>query len=172
MYRCVDGQVIGVLNDWDLAAFRDKEETTSKQRTGTRPFMAIDRLLTKPPRHMYRHDLESLFYVLIWFCTRYDNGQEIESPPLENWAEPNRDKQLAMEKASWYTLTLVDPTPNFMPLKPCMNGLRLMIGHCLLERCSYKESDPQYFDETFGGLLTFDTFRKALDIQMDSPHIN
>ncbi|OCH84537.1 hypothetical protein OBBRIDRAFT_696665, partial [Obba rivulosa] len=78
--------VIGVLCDWDLANKKDllgpdfltSEELRrreAKYRTGTGPFMAIE-LLNEPrreagvdltPNHQYRHDLESFFYVLVWF---------------------------------------------------------------------------------------------------------
>ncbi|KAJ7770470.1 hypothetical protein B0H16DRAFT_1410652 [Mycena metata] len=50
MYRRIDGKVYGVLNDFDLSAHLDKESpSTSKQRTGTEPYMAIDLLVNGPP---------------------------------------------------------------------------------------------------------------------------
>ncbi|KAI0733639.1 hypothetical protein C8Q72DRAFT_881195 [Fomitopsis betulina] len=44
-----------------------------RYRTGTGPFMAMD-LLRKgaPPPHLYRYDLESLFYILICVCAALD----------------------------------------------------------------------------------------------------
>ena len=53
-----------VLNDFDLAVSADIKSTSSKQRMGTKPFMAIDLLQPDPPVHMYHHDLKSMFYVL------------------------------------------------------------------------------------------------------------
>ena len=42
-------------------------------RTGTSPFMAIDLLRSGPvPIHLYRHDLESFFYVLVYVCAVWD----------------------------------------------------------------------------------------------------
>lgn len=39
-----------------------------ESRAGTGPFMAVDLLEdTSIPRHLYRHDLESFFWVLTWF---------------------------------------------------------------------------------------------------------
>ncbi|KAJ7681464.1 hypothetical protein B0H14DRAFT_2299561, partial [Mycena olivaceomarginata] len=65
MFQRIDGKLYGVLNDFDLAAFHDGSvPSTSKQRTGTKPFMARDLLDHPPPRHLYRHDLESFLYVL------------------------------------------------------------------------------------------------------------
>ncbi|KAJ7795014.1 hypothetical protein B0H14DRAFT_116794 [Mycena olivaceomarginata] len=63
MFQRIDGKLYGVLNDFDLAAFHDGSvPSTSKQRTGTKPFMARDLLEHPPPRHLYRHDLESFLY--------------------------------------------------------------------------------------------------------------
>ncbi|KAI0782008.1 hypothetical protein C8Q75DRAFT_737818 [Abortiporus biennis] len=42
-------------------------------KTGTPPFMALELLkTTPPPLHLYRYDLESFFYVLVWFCATFD----------------------------------------------------------------------------------------------------
>lgn len=44
----------------------------ARYRTGTGPFMAIDLLVEQDiPYHQYRHDLESFFYVLVWFCAGF-----------------------------------------------------------------------------------------------------
>ncbi|KAJ7613919.1 hypothetical protein FB45DRAFT_818918 [Roridomyces roridus] len=68
MYRLLDGgDVEGVLNDFDMAksTVEDASNTsTSRHRTGTKPFMARDLLVEEPPRHLPRHDLESFLYVL------------------------------------------------------------------------------------------------------------
>ena len=41
---------------------------------GTGPFMAMDLLRRSlvPPKHLYRHDLESLFYILVCVCVTLD----------------------------------------------------------------------------------------------------
>ncbi|KAF8904622.1 hypothetical protein CPB85DRAFT_1316785 [Mucidula mucida] len=69
------GHVFGVPNDLDLASLLSELESgTSLRRTGTPPFMALD--LQNPHklqvRHLYRHDLESLFYVLLMLVCRHD----------------------------------------------------------------------------------------------------
>ncbi|KAF8917357.1 hypothetical protein CPB85DRAFT_1285605 [Mucidula mucida] len=60
------GRICGVLNDFDMSSFRENTSPSSKQRTGTRPFMAREFHVnpSSPPLHLYRHDLESIFYVL------------------------------------------------------------------------------------------------------------
>ncbi|KAL6305452.1 hypothetical protein BKA93DRAFT_927729 [Sparassis latifolia] len=47
-----------------------------RYRTGTGPYMALD-LLTygSTPYHRYRHDLESFFFLLAWFCALFDPEQ-------------------------------------------------------------------------------------------------
>jgi serine/threonine protein kinase len=87
MLRKEDGNIYAVLNDLDLAVNADVQSQSSKHRTGTKPFMAIDLLSGEPTVHMYRHDLESLFYVLVWIISRFHDGVEIEKPPLQEWTE-------------------------------------------------------------------------------------
>ncbi|TFK21745.1 hypothetical protein FA15DRAFT_549922, partial [Coprinopsis marcescibilis] len=68
--RMKDGTAKGILNDWDMATRADTKNqvprSSAQHRTGTLPFMACDLLAIEPPRHYYRHDLESFMYVLIW----------------------------------------------------------------------------------------------------------
>jgi hypothetical protein len=43
-------------------------------RTGTLPFIPLDRMVSRAfaaPVHVYRYDLESLFYILVRFCTLF-----------------------------------------------------------------------------------------------------
>ncbi|KAJ7265409.1 hypothetical protein B0H12DRAFT_1004403, partial [Mycena haematopus] len=87
MCRRIGGKVHGVLNDFDLAVSRDAlSDSTSKQRTGTLPYMALDLLRPgPPPLHIYRFDLESLFYVMVCIIYQYHEGKKIEKPPFEIW---------------------------------------------------------------------------------------
>ena len=82
MLRKEGSNVYAVLNDLDRAINADIQGQPSKESTKTMPFMAVD-LLEKPPTvHMYRHDLESLFYVLVWITSRFHKGKEIEFESL------------------------------------------------------------------------------------------
>jgi len=59
---------VGVVNDFDLAAWVD-HKTTNNDRTGTIPFMAIDLLdggLDDRIPRLYRHDMESFVWVLTY----------------------------------------------------------------------------------------------------------
>ncbi|PBK80663.1 hypothetical protein ARMGADRAFT_879663, partial [Armillaria gallica] len=70
--RTVSGHLRGVLNDFDLSFFRDDTSPASVKCTGTLPYMAYelfdDDENGNPPKHLYRHDLESLFYVILLLC--------------------------------------------------------------------------------------------------------
>ncbi|KAK0448042.1 hypothetical protein EV421DRAFT_1658879, partial [Armillaria borealis] len=74
MYRIDSaGNIFGVLNDFDLSSLIPIDEATSLRRTGTPPYMAFDLLKEEKDSgpHLYRHDLEALFYVMLMICCRH-----------------------------------------------------------------------------------------------------
>ncbi|KAF5349780.1 hypothetical protein D9758_010221 [Tetrapyrgos nigripes] len=81
MYRVLkDDKVRGVLNDFDLASKLPMSRSHSSQtRSGTRLFMSHE-LLIPPDQpglgHFYRHDLESIYYVMLILFANYDKVQE------------------------------------------------------------------------------------------------
>ncbi|KAH9855852.1 hypothetical protein C2E23DRAFT_554052 [Lenzites betulinus] len=85
-YRDGDNRPRGVVNDWDFACdTQDLQTHTGLELTGTMPFMAIE-LLTNAAfrgevRHMYRHDLESVFWILIWVVSCIEDGKQIDPLP-------------------------------------------------------------------------------------------
>ena len=88
MYRKVEGKIVGVLNDFDLAS--TQQSATGTERTGTVPFMALDLLddlaLQGHVKHAYQHDAESFIWVLIWISLRYDDGKTRKhGRPLDAW---------------------------------------------------------------------------------------
>lgn len=122
-----DGQPLlkGVVNNWDMAsALNEKKQvplSATQHRTGTLPFMSIDLLERVPPRHYYRHDLESFFYILLWAVLRYDlkNGLRRPLPPsLAKWHSSDIVEAysfktyLLMDDTAYHTLSflLKDPT--------------------------------------------------------------
>ena len=57
-----------IANDGDATAHQEQ-----RYRTGTGPFMALDILLyDHAPLHLYRHDLESFYWVLVWFAAVFE----------------------------------------------------------------------------------------------------
>ncbi|KAE9382310.1 hypothetical protein BT96DRAFT_755069, partial [Gymnopus androsaceus JB14] len=94
MFRRIDSKVYGVLNDFDLSSYVDRLNNgpSSNHRTGTKPFMAIDLLNKLKKSHMYRHDLESLFYIMLFLACRYENpGKPLPEPPYKEWFCGNED---------------------------------------------------------------------------------
>lgn len=86
MYRKgSDGRIYGVLNDWDLSSLDIPNRTIGHERTGTIPFMAIELLTSgdNPSAHLYRHDLESFFWLFVWCATNRRAGVS------QTWTERN-----------------------------------------------------------------------------------
>ncbi|TCD68350.1 hypothetical protein EIP91_010988 [Steccherinum ochraceum] len=84
-----------------------------RYRTGTGPFMALD-ILTYgiTPQHLYRHDLESFFWMLVWFVATFKPDENdfgwIHEWSLENLSEVGSKKSAALKK----TTTVVQTIPN------------------------------------------------------------
>ncbi|CAL1712781.1 unnamed protein product [Somion occarium] len=70
-----DGTNVATQNDDGIdAADITARRRRAKYRTGTGPFMSLELLgpSEKTPTHLHRHDLESFFWVLAWFCATHD----------------------------------------------------------------------------------------------------
>ncbi|KAF8906633.1 hypothetical protein CPB85DRAFT_1456586 [Mucidula mucida] len=116
------GNVYGVPNDLDLASQLSEvdaeSESTLMRRTGTPPFMAFD--LQDPHNlhvlHLYRHDLESLFYVLLMLVCRHEIDQKKGSvqqlrsdPPFEDWFDWSMSwSQLQATKVKFFHSTDIE----------------------------------------------------------------
>ncbi|KAK0479934.1 hypothetical protein EDD18DRAFT_1086212 [Armillaria luteobubalina] len=128
-----EGNVLGVLIDFDLSSLIPINEATSLRRTGTPPYMALDLLkeVNDSGPHLYRHDLEALFYVMLMICCRHSiikNSQDGTSQLKESSAHFSQWFDRTM---SWSVLAKVK-TSFFMddgplPVSPCFEGFR----HCL-----------------------------------------
>ncbi|RDB19221.1 hypothetical protein Hypma_013558 [Hypsizygus marmoreus] len=176
MFKRKEGEVKGILNDWDMASFLDVtnkvRNTTAKHRTGTIPFMACDLLVDDPPAHLYRHDLESFFYILVWAAILYDfkNKAILRVPkPLANW-DAGEMSRVRQAKGSFITYKLeTDLIMNL--IQPAFHGirdkwilpLRMLFKNALRSIDDEADQNPSYDIETCGGHITFLTFMKALN---------
>ncbi|KAG0692390.1 hypothetical protein DFH29DRAFT_783183, partial [Suillus ampliporus] len=79
------------LNNFDLSSLATTKGPLGNEHTGTVPFMVLDLLteegLQGEVEHLYRHDLKSFMWVLIWVCLRYRKGVLLpsETRPLDVW---------------------------------------------------------------------------------------
>ncbi|KAG7447164.1 uncharacterized protein BT62DRAFT_893017 [Guyanagaster necrorhizus] len=138
--RTVDGHLRGVLNDFDLSAYRHETGPSSRQRTGTLPYMAFELLNNDnnghPPKHLYRHDVESIFYVILLLCCRYEvvATQDLDGRPIlerthvpspfDSWYKLDRDG--LKEKKCYFITTRGSPKVNsgltdFQPWLSCLH---------------------------------------------------
>jgi hypothetical protein len=168
-----DDKIYGVLNDLDLAVDADVKSASSKHRTGTKPFMAIDLLRPDPPVHMYRHDLESMFYVVVWITSRFHNGEEISDPPLQQWADQG-DATLVDKKHSFILSVPPRQTARFESFGRWVVPMQKMMRDGFSARTEYisevglAESPnlPPFEHETLGGFVSFDKFQAVLSTKL------
>lgn len=91
MYRIVDSELVGMLNDFDLAAIMEPGARSPPkigwERTGTLPFLALDLLRYHSGEigRRYRHDLESFSWCLLW---------EMLIKPSSKWTEGTLEEVL------------------------------------------------------------------------------
>ncbi|KAJ7613921.1 hypothetical protein FB45DRAFT_3276 [Roridomyces roridus] len=179
MYRRKDGQIFGVLNDFDLAHLAvDDSSPPSGQRIGTIPYMAMDLLVPNPPSHLPRHDLESLFYVLVFVVCQTDSDTH-PGPPLRRWKDRDMNIEWAFKSAAFLLDGFPPVRPGFerftLPIlllrRVFRNGLnaRNHVEYIHRSRAQGMVSDEleeeeveEVDGETLGGRVTFDTFASAL----------
>ncbi|KAF8881130.1 hypothetical protein CPB85DRAFT_432249 [Mucidula mucida] len=170
MYRVDENSdCFGVPNDFNLASLREDLESdtaTSSQRTGTPPFMAMDLQDpdTKDVRHLYRHDLESLFYVLVMFVVRHKivNSKKrdgpayaihlADNPQLEAWFDAK--KRWEDLHATKTTFCMKKPAvvkamiqPDFKCFEPWVTQLKSLFRKGLNAR---DEEEPEELRTMFG----------------------
>ncbi|TFY54848.1 hypothetical protein EVJ58_g8616 [Rhodofomes roseus] len=92
-----------------------------RYRTGTGPFMALDLLRDGPPPfHLYRHDLESLFYLLAYACAVYD-PENNKFGHLVAWEHETlsailTSKRIFLQSGEQYDKLFENAHPSFKPL--------------------------------------------------------
>ncbi|KAH7881923.1 hypothetical protein F5I97DRAFT_1991515 [Phlebopus sp. FC_14] len=151
-YRDKDGNVVGVLNDFDLASLGDG--ITGTERTGTVPFIALDLLTDEALRgevkHLYEHDAESFIWLLTWISLRYRNGQPMKNKALDQWlivdAMTCREKKLNFLDLSG---SLLD-NKNYPPGKG--HELHLRIAHTYLRSIHTARAKRGSHQDSFGVL--------------------
>ena len=198
MYRIVkkknkagvmEEKLYGVLTDFDLASWTktlNKDYTkTSQQRTGTPPFMAYGLLKGSDPLHLYRHDLESLFYIMLILATHYEiqlptegeqgglrTRQGLEELPYQMWFDQRSYRALASFKRDFIQeLDDLDIPPSFEDFRGWLEEIRLSFRRGIRSQGIYAEEEaarrrrrdnglkdegaPMFDDETLGGHVNY-----------------
>ena len=123
--RVVEEKVCGVLTDFDLAL--RTEDLAKEQGTGTPPYMAYELLDGSGGPHLYRHDLESLLYIMLVLATHYDirppTGEKegglclrqgLKRLPYQSWFDQPSYWALSAFKQGFFTkLIKLDLSPSF-----------------------------------------------------------
>ncbi|KIK65129.1 hypothetical protein GYMLUDRAFT_39520 [Collybiopsis luxurians FD-317 M1] len=106
-------QLHGVLNDFDLATILDDPDyptPSSKHRTGTKPYMAYEQQeFSWQGPLLYRHDLESIFYVILILVCHYrtpSKPAEKANAPYRTWFTDSYDavsehKHRVLSRGHW-----------------------------------------------------------------------
>ncbi|KAG1744150.1 uncharacterized protein EDB91DRAFT_1080942 [Suillus paluster] len=171
-YKTDKGVLIGVLNDFDLSSLATRQGPQGNERTGTVPFMALDLLTPEGQRgeveHLYRHDLESFVWVLVWVCLRYRQGVLLppQTRPFDAWATAG--PAACGEKKLWFQNHFLRYRPS--DIEPRMWGL---VSDCLVvlkkdaerrfDLIVERESMARAREET-------DAEESASDIDDEQPH--
>ena len=175
------GKVHGVLTDYDLASWvtplaRDYTKT-SQQRTGTPPFMAQGLLDGTDSVHLYRHDVESLFYIMLILATHYEiqapegteyGGVRVRDGDLQFqlWFGMLDYRTLGEKKSDFFTkLKEFEVSPSFKGFDGWLQKLQRVIGLGFKAKSDYRflevggscdeDAPPPLDEETLGGHITY-----------------
>jgi len=187
----MERRVYGVLTDYDLSSFtatmNPDYKKTSQQRTGTPPYMAHELLIEASPLHLYRHDLESLFYIMLLTAARHTIGtpegenkprvilRRSQMLPHEKWFNVPCYLTLGSLKATFLLTTQpITLSRVFRDFLPWLRGLQLCFSTGFKQKPSRigdgevlpdwavaltksGVQPPQFDDETLGGYITYAT---------------
>jgi len=181
-------EVYGVLTDYDLSSWKEELKTdytrTSQQRTGTPPYMAYELLMGASTTHLYRHDMESLFYIMLLMCARHtivhsNGGANAEAKsgvvmrrgklPYQRWFEGQDYDTLGSLKNSFFVLTkTIELSPAFEDFRAWLqvlqyrfsNGFMLKLADVSWKKQVGSSADehPPFDDETLGGRVDYSSF--------------
>lgn len=133
-----------------------------RHRTGTGPFLALELLQQSDmmePTHVYRYDLESFFYVLIWFCILFQPKEKSykHSKYLSKW-EIGCFSDMALSKHFFFAgdgevhTACASISSEYLPLKfkwitPLWNLFEEALGNSQFRRRANNipKGTPEYF---------------------------
>ena len=166
-------KVHGVLTDYDLSSWReDLYDCTgsSQQRMGTPMYMAEELLSGTSNTHLYRHDVESLFYIMLMICGRCTfslvnggAGKDAKRQvvvregklPYQRWFDIQYSWTIlgSLKNCFFMHLEDIELSPPFEDFRPWLTELhyelsegfmkkRLHRNNCRLPRRKQKQAEP------------------------------
>jgi hypothetical protein len=170
MYYCDrDNKIYGVLNDFDLSHQMTGDHphprpASTKQRTGTLPFMAVDFLHDTPMIHGYRHNLESFMWVILFHISQYRDGKSVGlSGPYHKWLLSDRRAVLIHKVEIRDLVHDTQAQAEFRPLLRWINKMITMFDQAGRAIRDHKRDPEGEFDmESSGGCITLDGFEAIL----------
>ncbi len=170
MFRRKGEDAYGVLTDYDMASSFDDPGTHSP--AGTLPFMTLEfhEYPSNPPLHLYRHDLESFFYVFLFVVCPCDFVVKGERQTLRKnnekgiagWSQLNNEQLLTQKSLLFLKedkflqiIDKIDRHHSFKALKPCL----VVLYDAFYE--GFHKRNKASSNETLFGLVTYDLFEKA-----------
>jgi hypothetical protein len=196
MYRIIEemnakgeteGKVYGVLADYDLslwtASLKAGDAKTSQQHAGTPPYMAQELLKGTSTIHLYRHDIESLFYVMLTMCGRRTiddarGGMAMRDGvlPYQMWFNLERSYTLGCIKGSFFwDAEAIELSPPFDDFRVWLEDIQRCFGKGFISKASPSREEPSewvrrwceglldeviptptpFDDETLGGYVNY-----------------
>ena len=169
MCRFIDDQVYGVLMDYDISSW--VYMNNSRQRVGTPPYMAQELLKGTSAAHLYRHDIESLFYIMLLTCARHSfepvKGEGEENPtqrmvrleefPYLTWFTQQNDEALGNEKFAFIVgKEPIKLSPDFEDFEPWLRDIRYCFSEGFKAKLEATEEEPpQWMLKGGDGFLNF-----------------
>ena len=184
-------KVYGVLTDYDLSSWtkdlKDDYTKTSQQRTGTPPYMAHELLNGASATHLYRHDLESLFYIMLLLCGRhtlgYMQGKDTRGPsrvvmrgedrPYQDWFDQQNYITLGNLKGVFFSRSQpIELSPSFGDFHAWLSDLQSKFARGFSLKTVYEvhlhwhrkdhggsaEGMAPFDDETLDGRIDYPSF--------------
>ena len=181
-------RVYGVLTDYDLSSWTadlaNDYTRTSQQRTGTPPYMAQELLSGTCDTHLYRHDVESLFYVILLVCARHtispDNGKKrgvimrgSTGLPYERWFNQHDYWTLGSLKTAFFVnMETIELSRTFEGFRPWLKDLQLCISDGFDARNAYEKQKIRagssagelaaFDNETLGGNIDYSSLIESV----------
>ena len=175
-----EDKVYGVLTDYDLSSWTadlaNDYTRTSQQRTGTPPYMAHELLKGTSDVHLYRHDVESLFYVILLVCARHTIGEKGKMRgiimrgsiglPYERWFNQHDYWMLGSLKSAFFgDMETIELSPTFEDFRPWLKDLQLCISDGFDARTAHEKQKIRagssagefaaFDNETLGGNINY-----------------